>query len=186
MVKAQLADGGWNYGSVQSEPNQVGYGSMTCAMLCGLALAKGYLREHINDDPSIKKGLEWLVKNLRFDVNPNVERVSLFGNQPTFWHYYYLYGVERVGAVLDIDKIGNHDWYEEGTKYLLEHQTKDGRWAETSANNFGSDVTTTAFALLFLKKATPRFKPILTGVTPKEEPAKEEPAKEEPPQEEGK
>lgn len=181
LVKSQVDDGGWNYASVaESNFNQPSYGSMTCASLCSLALAKGYLKEDINNDPSIKKGLAWLANNLRFDLNPNVVTMGLFGNQPKFWHYYYIYGVERVGAVLDLEKIGNHDWYEEGAKFLIEYQGKDGRWTEDAANNFGSDITTTAFALLFLKKATPKFKPVLvlTG-----EPAKPTPPESKPPEE---
>jgi len=179
LVKAQLDDGGWNYTAETADPS---YGSMTCASLCGLVLAKGYLKEDINNDPTIEKGLAWLAKNLRFDVNPHVDKMGLFGNQPKFWHYYYIYGVERVGAVLDREQIGDHNWYEEGVEFLIEHQGKDGRWTEDAGNNFGSDITTTAFALLFLKRATPRlrFTPILTGESTKPAPPEATPPEEPP------
>ncbi|MEI8383202.1 MAG: HEAT repeat domain-containing protein [Planctomycetota bacterium] len=62
---------------------------------------------------------------------------------------YYFYGIERVGALLDSDKIGTHDWYNEGADELLKRQAADGSWTDSS-----STVPSTALTLLFLSKAT--------------------------------
>ena len=62
---------------------------------------------------------------------------------------YYYYGVERVAALLDVEKIGTHNWYEEGADDLLLKQRPDGDWP-----GFDSPVANTALSLLFLTKAT--------------------------------
>ena len=62
---------------------------------------------------------------------------------------YYFYGIERVGALLDSDKIGTHDWYNEGADELLKRQAADGSWSDSC-----TPVPATALTLLFLSKAT--------------------------------
>ena len=62
---------------------------------------------------------------------------------------YYYYGVERVAALLDVEKIGTHNWYEEGADELLLKQLSDGGWP-----GFDSPVVNTALSILFLTKAT--------------------------------
>jgi len=34
------------------------------------------------------------------------------------YFFYYLYCIERVAALLDIDKLGKQDWYEEGSNEI--------------------------------------------------------------------
>ena len=75
------------------------------------------------------------------------------------WHYYYLFGLERAGVLTDKKFIGDHDWYREGASYLLEKQLPEGFW-ETQANEYGTAVSNTCFALLFLKRSTPP--PVIT------------------------
>ena len=75
------------------------------------------------------------------------------------WHYYYLYGLERAAILGGRDLVGAHDWYLEGARYLLGEQAKDGHW---STGNLGggdvtykaSDAVDTAWAILFLARAT--------------------------------
>ncbi|HKS15795.1 MAG TPA: hypothetical protein VJU16_00625, partial [Planctomycetota bacterium] len=91
-----------------------------------------------------RAGLAWLQANY-----------SVRGCPPSagFWsvfHLYYLYSLERVGVLYGIRDIGGHDWYLEGAVLLIRDQRPDGGW-------FSYDeipVVDTAFALLFLKKAT--------------------------------
>ena len=86
----------------------------------------------------VAMGLQWLGKN--FAVSP-VGRT-----------FYHLYGVERAGRLSGLRFFGEHDWYREGSDYLVELQDKrDGSWP--SAGNFDQErVINTAFALLFLSK----------------------------------
>jgi hypothetical protein len=68
--------------------------------------------------------------------------------------YYYLYAMERVGALTDRKWIGRHDWYREGAEELIRRQAPDGSFPPAS---FGDDPhCNTCFALLFLKRATLR------------------------------
>ena len=62
------------------------------------------------------------------------------------WWEYYLFNLERVGVLLDQRYLGTHDWYQEGAEKLLAGQAGNG--------SFGGGVVNTAFALLFLKRAT--------------------------------
>lgn len=90
-------------------------------------------------DSAIQRGVGWMNKN--FTVS-----------NPTGWPLYYLYGLERLGALADTDKFGNRDWYQEGAAHLVATQAADGSWQE----QVGTDVGT-CFAVLFLTKATAKM-----------------------------
>ncbi|MBI4711869.1 MAG: terpene cyclase/mutase family protein [Planctomycetes bacterium] len=160
LLDTQSDNGGWSY-----QGGSASYGSMTCAGVCGLAITKCYLGEDFQNDPDIIKGLDWLANNLEFSFNPSYGAT---------WHYYWIYGVERVGAVLGLDNIGGIDWYKGGADYLLTAQNpKDGQpagspvypvgalmrssWNDPLDTAGGGVVVNTCFALLFLKKATPKI-----------------------------
>lgn len=80
-------------------------------------------------------GTEWLAQNWSVKSNPG-------GG----YHYYYLYGLERVAALLEAETFAGHDWYREGAEHLLGKQRGNGSWEDSEGD--------TAFALLFLVKAT--------------------------------
>jgi hypothetical protein len=63
--------------------------------------------------------MAWLDKNWTVENNPK---------RPNWFHYYYLYGLERAGMLFDTTRIGAHDWYAEGANHLLDHQNADGSW----------------------------------------------------------
>ena len=79
-----------------------------------------------------RMGMEWLDRN--FSVNASGK-----------WNLYYLYGLERVGALLGIDYVGGKHWYWEGADPIVRKQKEHGGW---------NDQPDTCFALLFLSKAT--------------------------------
>ena len=91
-------------------------------------------------DKTIKEGVQWSTLH--------------FGERSTEWVCYYLYGIERMAALLDTDKIGTHDWYDDGAKELLKRQLPDGSWIDQTR-----PVPTTALAILFLTKATSTILP---------------------------
>lgn len=95
---------------------------------------------------SIQKGMENV--SSRFSVSA--------GRFP----YYTLYTVERYAALTGSTMIGKHDWYAEGTAFLLKDQKDDGSWMRPRSV-IGS-VPSTSFAILFLGRAT--FK--ILGETP--------------------
>lgn len=120
-------------------------GSMTTAGLASLQLAAlglgksfgGSKRRELEQATAL--GVAWLVDH--FSVKENPEHGAN-------WTYYYLYGLERVGALLETEYFGPNPWYLEGAQWLIEKQADDGHWNQ---NNAQAD---TCFALLFLQRAT--------------------------------
>ena len=143
----QNEDGGFGY-----LPGGQSTGSMTAA---GLTVY-GVAREMLGDrgvpgrldaalERSTVEALNWLAE--RWDVSKNP---SPNAGQRQRWHPYYLYGLERVGGLLRRDRIGPFDWYSDGAHRLILGQGKDGQWATAH----GEPQPNTAFALLFLERAT--------------------------------
>jgi hypothetical protein len=62
---------------------------------------------------------------------------------------YYLYGLERMATLLNLKEINDHNWYDEGAKYLLEVQRSDGSFGVG-----GSAANDTSFAIMFLIRST--------------------------------
>lgn len=73
------------------------------------------------------------------------------------WHFYYLYGLERVGALFGLTRIAGRDWYAEGAGQLIREQRADGGWRADGRTVWPPrpmPIANTCFALLFLRKAT--------------------------------
>jgi len=123
--------------------HDTGYtGSMTTAGITVLAVARAALgagmpaQKKQAADAAIESGVAWLAKHWSVSQNPN----------KSDWHLYYLYGLERVGALLERARVGPFEWYPEGSRFLVRLQEASGAW-----NNSETD---TCFALLFLARAT--------------------------------
>jgi hypothetical protein len=56
-----------------------------------------------------------------------------------------------------VKRMGKHDWYVEGARYLVGAQSSGGSWKDS--------LVSTSFALLFLKRGTVPV--VLPAVTPK-------------------
>jgi len=146
MEARQCKDGGWHYHGAGT----AGYGSMTCAGICTVALCRFYLGEkEYLDSPKIKSGVQWLATNFAVDKNPKEDQ----------WALYYLYSIERVGVFTASDRIGEHAWYGKGAKHLVATQAANGSW--TGKSEYVEKGT--AFALLFLTRATSPVKGVKRG-----------------------
>jgi hypothetical protein len=88
---------------------------------------------------AIDRGLRWISSNFS-PSNPNVMGPSTF---------YGLYGIERVGALSDRDKLGRADWYEQGKSFIVGSQQTNGSW-----NGAHGTEMNTVWAILFLTKST--------------------------------
>ena len=141
---SQNGDGGWGYN--QNKKRDGSTGSMSTAGIASLLIAKHYLGKKALDEASVKKGLKWLENNFAVDQNP-------YG--PPEWHYYYLYGIEKVGTLSGLTKFGKHEWYKIGAEYLIKNQRADGSWVSNSPSDRSGEVIDTCFAILFLKRASP-------------------------------
>lgn len=153
-VAHQDPNGGWNYavGRKFGGLNSVSM-TMTTAGLCGLLISGMELnvrRETLNldgtatkcgeyeENPAIQKALNWISVNF----TPEVEGRT----------FYHLYGLERAGRLSGLRYFGNHDWYREGCRFLVDRQNKtDGSWRLAGAWDNWPEIST-SFALLFLSK----------------------------------
>jgi hypothetical protein len=90
---------------------------------------------------TVAEGMAWI--NHNFTVARNYGFSS--------HHFYTLYGIERVGAAYGISHFGEHDWYNNGATFLVDAQHQDGYWPDKDKP---SSLTDTAFALIFLKRAS--------------------------------
>jgi len=133
----QLKDGGWGYVPGQANPT----GSMTSAGTAALYITGAVLSRSEPDcvrstqDVSAEGGLAWLANNWSVSGNPR---------RGPAWHYYYLYGLERVGVLSARRTIGGHDWFREGGAFLVAGQAANGSWGGANLD--------TSFAILFLAK----------------------------------
>ncbi len=171
--RTQAPDGSWGY-----TPNESPSGSMTCAGIASLVIASGQLQSgdsSVNEGRvvccqggtggdvarRIEVGLQWLGQHFRVNANP--AGGNAIGLNRTY-HYYYLYGVERVGRLtgrryfmgqrmVDGRKVPQpRDWYREGVKELIERKDPIQHCWIGAGVTESNPVLATAFTLLFLSK----------------------------------
>jgi len=152
MVQATDKCRGWAYtpNAGDSKDQQVS-GGMTASGVCSLIIIKSQLTGNplfnkdlqARVDKAIFDGLAWIDANWTVTSNPGGHRS----------HYYYLYGLERVGILGNIQLIGANAWYVQGAQHLVGAQKGDGHW-DSGTELEPKDVLDSCFALLFLKKAT--------------------------------
>ncbi len=150
----QNIDGSWGYYKGVS-----GTGSMTCAGIASLVITTDMVQQsnakaeggqvrccqqpEAHDD-GIRRGLDWLGRNFSASSNP--------GTRGSTWLLYYLYGVERAGRLTTRRFIGGHDWYREGSDWLVRRQNRlSGSWKGAGADE-SNELIGTSMALLFLSK----------------------------------
>ncbi|MDB5386598.1 MAG: hypothetical protein JWM11_2244, partial [Planctomycetaceae bacterium] len=90
-------------------------------------------------DDALTKALDWLTE--RFTVD-----------RPTGHHIYYLYALERGATLSHRERLGEHDWYQEGSAYLVATQTNESTWSDASGTGPAA-----AFGILFLARATSKM-----------------------------
>ena len=107
------------------------------------------------DAPKVKSKPTIPVASINKAINEGTRwSETHFGEKLQGWGSYYYYGIERMAALLDAEKLGTHDWYDEGSTELLLRQQADGSW-----NDSLTPGASTALALLFLTKATSTILP---------------------------
>jgi len=153
--RRQHPDGSWGY-----QPGRPGTGSMTCAGIGATIICQGKVTPadaRIQDgqvhccqpqekDDSLERALAWLGRTFSVQRNPGTLGLS------QSWHYYYLYGVERVGRLTARRFIGGHDWYREGAELLVRQQDVFSHSWTGRGHAENRPHIATALALLFLSK----------------------------------
>lgn len=149
VTSEQAEDGGWGYHRNSNPTGAMTCAGLTCLYVCQLELGKEAGRKGLTGTSrtALERGLAWMDQHFRADRNPRP-----YENPKNYrWTYYYLYGVERVGSLSGRRCFGEHDWYKEGAQWLLRKQNKkEGRWSSA----YGESEMNTAFALLYLSRAT--------------------------------
>jgi hypothetical protein len=138
--------GGFGYSASSTERTA----SMTAAGIGTLAICE----ERLSSAGALRGSLaERLRGRRRADFGFLAHELPRVARGERAWALYTLYGVERVGALAGIERIGKHDWYAVGRDALLDAQGASGGW-EVLPGAGGGDVASTSFALLFLRRAT--------------------------------
>lgn len=142
----QLVDGQWGY---SRGPMRAGY-AMTCAGVASLFVTHDHLEAMQSGrelgkspyGPALTKGLAWLEK----DDNS----VTLDAGGVMWMTGYNLYGLERVGLASGFKHFGNHDWYRELSRKVVDEQNGDGSWSGRAGFAGADPAIQSAYCLLFL------------------------------------
>ncbi len=136
-----------DWGAFRYEGAHKGSGSMTTAALGILTIAEElvsktelYSRIRVDARTAFKSGMKWFLNHYTVEWNPQGE--SGHGNKS--WLAYYLYGIERLCDIRGMKLLGDHDWYNDGARFLLANQGHEGNWGKMES---------TCFALLFLSRS---------------------------------
>lgn len=146
---------------------------MTCAGLLGLAVTGGFRSERSMksrgtigadgkldikaskdnppgrnplDDPQVKRGLNYLAACLKTNRTIGGRADGEFPDLNT--DRYFLWSLERVCMVFNLDRIGDIDWHAWGAAALLQSQHPNGSWM----GKYNPTIET-AFALMFLSRS---------------------------------
>ena len=138
------------HGSYCYEPGKPATGSMTGAAVGVLSTCRALLgRDRLMSAErarALEHEIAQALDSLGREFAGQVARAH-----PT-WSFYYLYGLERVGAFCGVSRIGGEAWYEAGASWLLDLQQEDGSWRTPAGEE--ADPSDACFALLFLSRAS--------------------------------
>jgi hypothetical protein len=126
---------GWSYKKAGDEGQKEPTHPMTAGAIGATVIIEYMLGRDFKKDAVTKAGVNWIAKH--YVINDNL---------------YYMYALERAGMLFDTPKFGEHDWYQDGAKHLVNSQNADGSWGKGDKPE--KNTWDTCFAILFLKKAT--------------------------------
>ena len=157
LIKLQMRSGSWRY-APKPPWNAGGYGYYTGTFM-GIAnflLAEAGTRGVPRDRRTAEK-LPQVKRRAMFALERDAAAYTqLFSYAPgrgtLMSSYYGLYALEKAAIFADRETLGGTRWYVEGAKTLCDIQAKDGSWNRRS-------ITDTAFALLFLLRASKAYHP---------------------------
>ncbi|MFO0965637.1 MAG: hypothetical protein U0793_08650 [Gemmataceae bacterium] len=147
--ESQNADGSWFYDNRNVIPEP----TMTCAGLLAMAVEYGVRGKddpkagRPEDNPAIKKGLDVVARSLTPPRDVKAKKAKARAAYPPL---YFVWSVERVGMLFQLEKIAGKDWYRWGMDILHDHQLPDGHWHQ--GWHATTDTVDTSFALLFLNR----------------------------------
>jgi hypothetical protein len=147
---SQGANGTWGYGFAPA--GAPGGGATTCIALLGIAIG------HVVDPPAgVKPEADPVILKAFVALTGKVgEPVGSTRNRPTIKEaggLYYLWTMERIAVLFDLQRLGKKDWYRWGAEILVCNQNGDGSWEQDGGFPGQSPIVNTCLALLFLRRA---------------------------------
>lgn len=188
---SQGSNGTWAYDFVRTGAN--GGNQFTCIALLAVAIG------HVVAPPGVKPEVDPVIINAFTALGGAVgEPVGDINNRPKIKDaggLYFLWAMERIAILYDIQKLGKKDWYVWGAEILICNQAANGSWDEDGGYPGQTPTINTCLALLFLRRAnlTPDLsKKLIVNITtltakvddklsPKVEPPPPTPKVEQPP-----
>ena len=166
LLASQTADGSFPYYGIDQGKQEIGYPAGTYMGLASLALgrpepeiesARGR-REAGEQDRAMNDGQFALRRHVRWTLRARQRAL------PGGYRHYRLYALEKACIFLDLDALGDVDWYAEGARELLDTQQADGSWSAAAAAAADprarpGEAVATGFSLLFLLRASEVYRP---------------------------
>jgi hypothetical protein len=163
---SQAPDGHWGYN--YSPGGGPGTPAMTGVGLLGLAVGHGLTASADKEDrrpsvadPAIEKGIKALAANIgapdappppKAPKLPLLPRVRPPAPAHSNINMYFMWTVERVAVLYNVETLDGKNWYGWGSELLVGSQTGDGFW-NTGNYHGATHIIDTSLALLFLKRA---------------------------------
>lgn len=176
---SQTRDGAWTYmfpnglalDDLTNMPATTASATMTCSGLLALATGRGIqiaaLRSKLSgqgvgsgsgastNDRQIMAALKYLENAIAKSERPAQPKENPNSNSDTgklCGNLYFLWSLERVAMIYNLDRIGNLDWYKWGADHLIKTQKENGSWDQSGYEGANAEINS-AFALLFLNRA---------------------------------
>jgi hypothetical protein len=156
FLEGQNADGGWGYQPPTADKAEAGNtatrNTMSCAGLFSLTVARATrIRQQQKDRTSTGGEQRGEKSTLLADpvYSKGFTKVGEFAKGINNGSgKYFLWSVERIGVLLGLEKLGEADWFAQGSEALVKTQRPDGSWSEGK-----EALSDAAFSILFLRKA---------------------------------
>jgi hypothetical protein len=148
--------------------SHTGYPTGTCMGLANLLLAKRALRRVLKQNAALAaqaKVAQWKGLDALHRDGPAMLKTLRERGWVDLDTYYSLYSLEKACIFADLTTVGGVPWYRVGAAWLCDTQQADGRWGDVAVDpqqgGFGTapDIDT-AFALLFLLRASETYTPV--------------------------
>jgi hypothetical protein len=147
---SQGPGGTWAYPFVRTGAD--GGNQFTCIALLGVAI--GHV---VAPEPGVKPETDPVIINAFTALSKGVGApVGDINKRPTVKEaggLYFLWAMERIAVLYDLQKLNNKDWYLWGAEILICNQGGNGSWDEDGGFPGQQPIINTCFALLFLKRA---------------------------------
>jgi len=154
----QMMDGSWPYSRSNLIASPMRLPTMGCAGLVGLAVAHGVAVDaggSNQTDPAVTRALALIGKKVTEleKARQQQTKAGRGGNaKPGMVDLYFMWSVERVAVLFNLEKFGDADWYAWGSKVLIPNQEKNGSW-QGGKYPGSNPIIDTCFATLFLRQA---------------------------------